>query len=336
MATLKDIAKECGLSLPTVAKILGKERELFTEKTQQKVLEAAARLGYRRSTIAANLVSGKTNAIYLITGAGDLLASSGKSDAYLGISEAAGALGQQISFLSVGAQSPFESTAFQRILMENICDGVILDLALPEELTDQLEEAFAKLHLPWIWLNAMRKENAVFPDEEAAAGLIAAKLIAAGQHNLFYVGTARTTHFSAFERPRALQEAFLRMGGAHFSCLNHWGTPDKFSEEMKRFFQNWRNDCALVFDSSALLLRAAKCAEECGRSLLREFPIAAFDSDTNYSEVSVRVKITCAAPDFWRMGYRAVESIAERIAAPDTAIPSVRIAPIFYPGETLF
>ncbi|MGB7340702.1 MAG: LacI family DNA-binding transcriptional regulator, partial [Phototrophicaceae bacterium] len=61
MTTIKDVAKEAGVSIATVSYVMNKRYELISEKTRDHVLETAIRMGYRANTIARNLQSQRTN-----------------------------------------------------------------------------------------------------------------------------------------------------------------------------------------------------------------------------------------------------------------------------------
>lgn len=61
MPTIKDVAKEAGVSIATVSYVLNNRHEMVSEKTRIHVMEAARQLGYRANIIARNLQSSRTN-----------------------------------------------------------------------------------------------------------------------------------------------------------------------------------------------------------------------------------------------------------------------------------
>lgn len=65
MVTMKDVARNAGLSLYTVSKVLNGHASV-REGTRQKVLRACEDLGYERNPHAVNLVSRKTTTIGMI------------------------------------------------------------------------------------------------------------------------------------------------------------------------------------------------------------------------------------------------------------------------------
>jgi LacI family transcriptional regulator len=63
-ATIVDVAKECGVSQATVARVLSGQTGIRTkENTRKRVLEAAKKVGYQRNAIAANFRMQKSNSI---------------------------------------------------------------------------------------------------------------------------------------------------------------------------------------------------------------------------------------------------------------------------------
>lgn len=71
--TLKDIARECGVSYSTVSKAL-KDSPLVTEPTKRKIKETAEKMHYIPNNSARSLVSNKSNTIGLIWPAVDRVA----------------------------------------------------------------------------------------------------------------------------------------------------------------------------------------------------------------------------------------------------------------------
>lgn len=65
-ATIKDIAKLAGVSPGTVSRVLAHKTAFFSEETGAKVQAAAAQLGYRKNTAAAELVTRQSKVIAAI------------------------------------------------------------------------------------------------------------------------------------------------------------------------------------------------------------------------------------------------------------------------------
>ena len=65
--TIKDVAREAGVSPSAVSRVFT-EGASASNRTRERVLEAAERLGYRPSLLARGLVSSRTNLVTLVMG----------------------------------------------------------------------------------------------------------------------------------------------------------------------------------------------------------------------------------------------------------------------------
>src|SRR5690606_15182032 len=63
MPTIKDVAREAGVSIATVSYVLNKKAVAVSPETRRRVLEAARRIGYRANVTARNLRSSETRLI---------------------------------------------------------------------------------------------------------------------------------------------------------------------------------------------------------------------------------------------------------------------------------
>jgi len=69
-ATIKDVARELGLSIATISRALSKDQKvsaLVTEETRKRVLQKVDELDYTPNLLALGFVTGKTNTIGLLT-----------------------------------------------------------------------------------------------------------------------------------------------------------------------------------------------------------------------------------------------------------------------------
>jgi LacI family transcriptional regulator len=63
MPTIKDVAREAGVSIATVSYVLNNKSAFFSEGTRQQVLEAVERIGYSPNVTARNLKASETRLI---------------------------------------------------------------------------------------------------------------------------------------------------------------------------------------------------------------------------------------------------------------------------------
>ena len=68
--TIKDVARELGLSIATISRALSKDQKvsaLVTEETRKRVLQKVDELDYTPNLLALGFVTGKTNTLGLLT-----------------------------------------------------------------------------------------------------------------------------------------------------------------------------------------------------------------------------------------------------------------------------
>ena len=64
-ASIKNVAKEAGVSIATVSRVLN-DIDVVNEDTKEKVVEAIAKLGYRPNIIARSLKTRNTSTIGIV------------------------------------------------------------------------------------------------------------------------------------------------------------------------------------------------------------------------------------------------------------------------------
>lgn len=117
-----DVAKRVGLSRTTVSYVLnGREDVSIPESTRQRVLTAAAELGYRPNGIARSLVSGKTQTIGVIVPALEL---SSTADIVSGI-ELECSPRRYRMLLAYSHNDPDTEIRQARLLLEHRVDAII-------------------------------------------------------------------------------------------------------------------------------------------------------------------------------------------------------------------
>ncbi|KAB8287174.1 Transcriptional regulator, LacI family [Bifidobacterium ramosum] len=127
MVTMRDIAREAGVSQATVSYALHNDPSI-SQPTRDKVMRAAQRLNYSINVSARTLRSGKTNAIGLVLQDIHNPYSTQLADA---ISSYANSRGYQ----TIIQQTLYESTneiAILQNIVSSVCDGVIFS---PSKLT---------------------------------------------------------------------------------------------------------------------------------------------------------------------------------------------------------
>lgn len=160
MITMKEIAREAGVSQPAVSLVLNGrgQSSRISESTRERVLAAAGRLGYHRNELARAMKTGKTNIIGIV----GALGSGYSLEIIKGISEAATATGYTIKLLP--AHDAASMAAVCRQCLEQRLDGVIVRSISQEEM-DVLLCELSPYRIPLAFIG-----NIATPDEHLHIG----------------------------------------------------------------------------------------------------------------------------------------------------------------------
>jgi LacI family transcriptional regulator len=216
-ATMKDIARLVGVSQPTVSHVLNGRAERFriSPQTQERVHEAAAKLGYRVNALARATRTGRSNFVALL-----LSTHSGRS--YLPptmldtIHDALAERDLHLVLAKLPDAQLSDQTFVPRILRELGVDGLLIDY------TDQIPPAMIELiernALPAIWINTDRATDCVRPDDRQMGRLATEQLVQRGHRRIAYVDYAvghdalAQAHYSRRERELGYTQAMLAAG----------------------------------------------------------------------------------------------------------------------------
>ena len=184
MATLKDIARELGLSPATVSRALNDYPEVGRE-TRARVREAAKRLGYAPNLMARRLVGGRSGLIGAVfPKVGDLAIDPSLIEIVAGLSEALAARDLDLVLHVDPGVEPLET--YWRLVARNILDGFVV--SAPRRDDERL--AFLRRRgVPFVVHGPGGPDDAIYDIDNRAAGRLAAEhLIALGHRAIAFVG----------------------------------------------------------------------------------------------------------------------------------------------------
>ncbi|MCL4514952.1 MAG: LacI family transcriptional regulator [Firmicutes bacterium] len=189
--TLKDIAKEAGVSVCTVSRVLNNPKSIqVRDETRRRVLVAAQRLNYRPNIMARGLVKKRTNLIGVVVSS---LTNSFLSETVQGIQDVAEELGCSV-LLYTHRHNPAKEAEYLQVLRDKGVDGIIwmpvfesnlpLALELEKEIPlIQIHTAFKSLTSPY-----------VTAEHEKGAYLATEHLIKLGHRRIAHFGISNDTH----------------------------------------------------------------------------------------------------------------------------------------------
>ena len=338
--TLNDIARVVGVTHMTVSRSFsGKGR--VSERTRERVLAAAAELGYRPNAAAAATRNGRTGYLGMIR--------SPKQNRSVHASEFDAGLDQAmhergLCLLRDVIDTPLhrgdEDAQAPRIVRENAVDGLLINYVFGTPAT--VRDLIDRCHIPSFWINRKRDANCVHPADEGAAREATRFLLDHGHRDPWFVDYAvadadadpdseadlssEEHHYSVADRrvgyARAMRERGLKPR-IHTLAPRVRGTyaPGRLFGECVRLLQRPDRPTAMLCSNEHGRV-VAVAALSLGLRLPDDLSLITFDNHAASGDDLALDRVL--APHF-RMGVTAVTELTELIAAPGTPRPPVAL-----------
>lgn len=208
--TMQDIAEASGVSQSTVSRVLNDTATSvpIAADTRQRVLDVAARLGYRPNPLARGLRGAKTMLLGLIVREISDLFFTTTVEA---VSIAARELRYNVVLGSAHSRAD-EAIALRAVLETRHCDGIIVlgDMRDQPRLLDDL----ASSHVPVValWQGSSNLDGVATIDIDNRGGIISAidHLVALGHCRFGFIGGY--PHFDIIERQAAFVDHLTELG----------------------------------------------------------------------------------------------------------------------------
>ncbi|HJR41466.1 MAG TPA: LacI family DNA-binding transcriptional regulator [Gemmatimonadaceae bacterium] len=272
MVTIKDVAREAGVSVATVSRVYN-DSELVSQETRQHVKEVGTRLRYTPNRTARSLTTAKTNSIGVLLP--DIYGEF-FSEVIRGIDESAQARDYHILVSSSHAATSEIDVALRS--MRGRVDGLILmwptndaELVLPS-----LPDGF-----PVVLLNSTTDDGAfdsLTIDNYTGAHAMVTHLIALGHRKIAMILGAPGNH-DASERLRGYRAALCDAG---LALVPDWELPGDFSESSgwvatMALIERWARPTAIFAANDSMAIGAMSALGEKGLRVPDDIAVAGFD-----------------------------------------------------------
>jgi DNA-binding LacI/PurR family transcriptional regulator len=214
--TMRDVAREAGVSQMTVSAVLGGKsaQSRISEPTQVRVIETAREMGYQPNAIARSLRRRSTNVIGFYSGYGYLDAhNTFYAELISGLQ--AGGEQHRKDLLLHGVYRGGSVDDIYAELMDGRVDGLVLNAGPQDPLADRL----AASHLPVVALvDAIATVPSVVVADAEGSAFLAAHLAGKGHRRLLYRYSNHKSLVSATRR----REAFLHRAAEYGMEVRLW------------------------------------------------------------------------------------------------------------------
>lgn len=225
--TIKDVAREAGVSTSTVSRVISRDSRI-SQKTRENVIKVMEKLNYYPNSIARSLANKKTDTIGVIMPSHkeDIFMNPFFQESLRGINFVTSQNSYDILIAS-NHEGENDADAIKRIIRGNRVDGLILTRSKEnDESIDYLMES----KFPFVLIGSCMEHEeipSVDNDNEKAAYEITNLIIAKGRNKIAFIGGEPNTvvtkdRFKGYVR--ALKEAGIDFKSEYFIS-------DRFSEE---------------------------------------------------------------------------------------------------------
>jgi LacI family transcriptional regulator len=307
MASIKEVAKEAGVSVATVSKILNYP-DYSKAETREKVIAAIKRLNYQPNHAARSMVNKRTGMIALII---PDVRNPFFTEAARGVEDAAHKNNYRVMLCNTD-EDPLKQQNYIQALQSRMVDGFIIAVASDD--CRQLKKVDRR-QLPFVFIDREcrnYRSDAVIVDNRDGAFKAVRHLLRNGRRRIGFISGKRDTQ-TGRERLQGYREALTEAGirlsqemikDGQFTCVGGYqaaktllGSPD-------------RPD-ALFVANNAMTIGAIRALTEAHVPIPEEMALVCFD-DADWAEFFTPALTVIRQPTY-TMGSLAGEILFQRI-----------------------
>lgn len=275
---MNDIAERTGLSRATVSYVLnGRHQKRLGQETRDRVLAAAAEMGYRSNELARAVATGKSRTLGILTNQ-----EIGEPQARTigGALAEATRHGYSTKLMHV----PFNADEEEATHVLQLCTSWRLDGALVIGLSDPhvelLRDEMAHGDRPVAFVGAMPPENSIgaYSDDVAAWRLAVQHLVDLGHRRIAHLGARPDSKLSQSRSASCLQ--MLREFGLpvdeHSNTFTSWADSQVIAEGLQRLLDAPHRPTALLCAGDSLAMVTLYEARKRGLSVPHDLSVIGF------------------------------------------------------------
>lgn len=304
--TLRTVAREAGVSVATVSRVLAGLDNVAPE-TRERVSLVVERLGFHPNAAARALARRVAPTIGVIT---PDITTPFFATVMHGIEDAASANGLLPILVSAGRDSRREVTAV-RVLAQQLVTGILF---LSARITEGHTEAFGKAGRPVVLVATADPQGgwpALEIDNRTAMADATRHLLTLGHRAIAYIGGPPDDPAAAWPRLLGYRDAMHAAEAAVDPRWVHSGDFGLASGHLaaRQILRLHPRPTAIITASDEMAVGALHAAWEAGIEVPRELSVVGFDD--NMLATAVRPKLTTVAQPLYEMGRAGVCALLE-------------------------
>ncbi len=312
MPTISDVAREAGVGVGTVSRVLNGSRQV-TPATLQRVKEVMERLGYRPNPIAQRLRSRRSHTIEVLV---PLFTRHFYVEVLRGIEMGLGTTDYGLLIRSIEKQAD-RDRAFANSGAHDYADGVLIVSLAP---ADDLVERFHVAQCPVVLIDAEYGGlSSISVDHEAAAAMAVRHLLALGHRRIALIDRPQDPFTATYSGGRyAGYRQVLAAAGLpvrpEYEVLTKF-TPEAGTAALYTMLELPQPPTAIFVGSDSQAIGVIQGARQRGCRIPEDLSIVGY----NDVEISRYLDLTTVRVPMYEMGRRGAELLLARLAEPEQA-----------------
>lgn len=311
--TIIDVARLAGVSKATAARVVNGDHTLVRPATRERVLQAAAQLGYERNAVAGSLRTDQTNIVALSI---PDITNPFWPEVARGVQDSLERLGYAVVTVNTDWSAEREQY-YLRLVRRNRFDGLIIN---PARVSN---DALKSLNIPVVILGSGK----FYPDFDSV-GSATEDAVAESLAHLYELGHRRIGLCAGRSRSnteRSRYEGYITFHARHGLPLEaDLIVETEFSEHagydaMLRLMQSARPPSAVFAANDILAIGALRAAQAIGCNVPGDVSIMGMDDI--YAASITSPPLTTVAKPKYDIGQRAAERLVTRMRGDEMATP---------------
>ncbi len=315
MATIKDVAKEAGVSIATVSAVINNTR-FVAKPTRRRVLDAVEKLGYQPNRMARALKKKKSQMIAHILPS---VMNPFFPAALKGVEDAAFAAGYSVLVCNTEA-SPERIQRYTDLLLETQVDGVVITSPGLRSIHEMVE-TLQRNKIPMVVLSgprSLQNVDRVLVDDVQCGYLAARHLLETGHERIGFIQVRRST--TSKHRLQGVCEALQEMGTAVPDLVLE---AENFTEQEGynlglNFAEQKPTITGLVASNDMLAVGFSEALHDAGLGIPQHVSLVGID---NTMAASLRPRLSSVAIPAYDMGQEALRRLLARMDGSQTGAP---------------
>ncbi|MBG0762691.1 LacI family DNA-binding transcriptional regulator [Acholeplasma laidlawii] len=313
MPTIKDIAKNLGLSFSTISRALN-DHPSISDKTKELVKNEAKRLNFTSNVFAKGLTNNKSYTVTLIVNIDDDVSFQNPYfyEEMYGIERYV--YQKEYSLIVANMKTMIKNQNIVDYLVKSRrTDGIILPSTI---IDDALIDTLHKYQIPFVSIGqpVLNKlpVSWVDIDNQLGTNQAAKFLINKGHKNIAFLGLDKKKMFSV-KRCEGYKEALItsNLEVRHELIVECENTKDDGYKNTQDLFKKYPDIDAIICADELISIGVIKALSELGKSIPKDVSIISFDS-SSIAQISYPA-ITTIDVDLFELGYQSAKILFEHI-----------------------